>query len=129
MLYELPGAASSGTIVAALPIATGIGSTPIHAMMDSTPAIWTTSGSNFITRTFSATPDTGAGFTSAQISTATPSYGLSTKHSPGGPSQNYVYVGAQGSSNSLSVLQGPGTSYSAVSGWPVPISNPTAVAS
>ena len=129
MLYELPGAASSGTIVAGLPIASGIGSTPIHAMMDSTPAIWTTSGSSFITRTVSAIPNTGAGFSSAQISTANPSYGLSLSAYLSGTSKNYVYVGAQGSSNSLSVLQGAGTSYSAVSGWPVTISNPTAVAS
>jgi hypothetical protein len=129
-LFEFPGAANSGTIVTALPIATGIGPTPIHAMMDSTPAIWTTSGSNFITRTISATPDTGAGFTSTQISTDTPSYGLSTSAYVGVSGLNYVYVGAQGSSNSLSVLHGSGTSYSSASGWPVTtLSTPAAVAS
>jgi hypothetical protein len=57
-------------------------------MVDNTPAVWTTSGSTFITRSASSTPTTGAGYTSIQIPLTNPSYGLSVTAKNAGGTAN-----------------------------------------
>ena len=129
-LYELPQSMNSVAAVAPVAVATGIGAVPAHVMVDGTAAVWTTSGSNFVTRTTSATPNNGTGFTSSPITSLSPTYGLSITavQTPG--NTNYVFTGQQGTSNSLSLYNGSGTSYSSVSGWPVTgLSSPAAVVS
>lgn len=130
-LYEMPGAVASATAVTPLAITTAIGTAPARIMLDSTSAVWTTSGSSFITRSASATPNTGGGFTSLQLTTPTPTYGISTTAIPSGSTKNFVYVGAYAPSNTLSLFQGIGASYSSVAGWPVTtaLASPAAVAS
>ncbi len=128
-LFELPQATTAATVTPAV-ISTAVGSAPAHVMTDPAPAVWTTSGSNYITRSSSSTPNTGAGYTSAAVSTLSPTYGLSVTAIPAGGTKNYVYVGSDGGSNSLSLYQGIGTSYSSVLNWPATgLSTPAAVVS
>lgn len=130
-LYEIPGAATASVPVfpatAGISIATAIG-TGAKVFMDSAPSVWTTSGSTFVTRSSSATPDTGSGYSSNQFTTDGPTYGLSVSAVNG--SRNSIFVGAAGTTNSVSLLQGSGTSYALASGWPATgLSTPAAVAS
>jgi hypothetical protein len=118
-LYEFPQGTAASAAVTPVAIATGIGSSPSRLVIDSNPAIWTTSGSNFLTRTVLTNPNAGTGFTSAQITSLSPTYGLSISAIQAGGINNYVAVGSQGISNTLSFLQGSGTTYSSASGWPV----------
>jgi hypothetical protein len=101
-------------------------------MLDNTSgsiAVWATSGSSFITRTASATPNAGTGFTGVQVTTASPSYGISVTAIPSGNTNNYVYVSSDGTSNALQQYAGTGTSYSLSSGWTIGAgTTPTAVA-
>ncbi|CAN5473063.1 hypothetical protein BH10ACI4_BH10ACI4_26630 [soil metagenome] len=129
-LYEIPGGAAASAAVSPVSVATTIGSDPARITVDGTEAVWTTSGSNFITRTTSSTPNAGTGFSSLQLSALTPTYGLSVTATFGSPSKNYVFTSQQGSSNSLFLQAGSGTSYTSVGGWPVTgLSTPTAVVS
>ncbi len=126
-LYELPQAMNASAAVTPVAVATGIGSAPARVVVDGTKAVWTTSGSTFVTRTASSTPNTGTGFTSTQFTDLAPNYGLAVSAVVAGPT-NYVFTGAQGSNNSLSQFSGLGTSYTSASGWPVTgLSTPTAV--
>lgn len=130
VLYEIPQGVPAVSAVSPVSVATSIGSAPATVFVDSFEAVWTTSGSNFITRTASSTPNTGLGFTSTSGTQPTPTYGLSVTAVPSGGSQNYVFIDADGSSNSVSLLQGSGTSYTSVGGWPATgLSTPVGVAS
>jgi hypothetical protein len=128
-LYELPQATTAATVIPAV-VSTLVGSVPAHVMVDNTPAVWTTSGSNFVTRSASSSPNSGAGFTSTSISSLAPTYGISITAIPAGATKNYVYVGSDGGNNTLSLYQGIGTSYSSVINWPATgLSTPSAVVS
>lgn len=110
-LYEMPGAAISAGVVTPLLISTTVGPSPSHIVIDGTSAVWTTSGSNFITRTASSTPNTGLNFASQNFTSFTPTYGLSVT-AVLTATRNYVYVGSQGTSNALLAYQGLGNTYS-----------------
>ena len=126
-LYEIPQAVS-GSAVTPVSVATAIGSTPATVFVDSTESVWSTSGSNFITRTNSSTPNAGTGFTSTTGTQPTPTYGLSVSAVVSG--QNYVFLDSDGSSNSVSLIQGSGTSYNSAGGWPATgLSTPAGIAS
>ena len=106
LLYEIPQAGLTSTTTAITPVsvATGIGSTPSTVFVDSTAAVWTTSGNNFVSVTASSTPNTGTGFNTTAVSTPNPTFGLAVTAAAAG--SNYVYVDADGSSNSISLYQG-----------------------
>jgi hypothetical protein len=125
-LYELPGAATLAS-VAPIAIATGIGSNPARVMVDYTSAVWTTSGSTFITRSASSTPTTGAGYSSIQVPLTDSSYGLSATAKISGQSANSVFTSLS-SGNGIALNQGLGTAYSSATNWPVTgLSTPAAV--
>jgi hypothetical protein len=129
-LSEIPNGANAGVAVAPMTISSSVGAAPAHVMVDNTPAIWTTSGANFITRTASTTPSTGAGYSSFNVTQAYPSYGLSVTAKNAGGTSNFVYTSSQDGS-AMTLDQGLGITYgsSSVSGWPVThLSAPTAVA-
>ena len=137
-LYEIPGGATAPVPIfpatAGVSIATAIGTGP-KVVVDGAPSVWTTSGSTFITRSSSATPDTGLGYSSSQFTTGGPTYGLSASPitnipPPQNGTKSYVFIDADGTSNSMSLLQGSGNSYTLASGWPATgFSTPAAIAS
>jgi hypothetical protein len=117
-LYEIPGAVAAGAAVAPVAIATTIGSVPAHIMVDNTPAVWTTSGSTYITRTTPPNPIAGTPASSAQITTPSTTYGITVTAAVSG-SNNLVYVSEDGA-NFLDQFQGgPATTYSEDANWPV----------
>jgi hypothetical protein len=125
-LYELPGAATLASVTP-IAIATGIGPAPWHVMVDSTPAVWTTSGSTFITRSASSTPTTGVGYSSFQVPLTSPSYGLSVTAKKDGGGTNSVFTSLP-SGNGVALNQGLETAYSSATNWPVTgLSTPAAV--
>jgi len=141
-LYAIPQGASNSPVTP-ISIATSIGSGS-RVLVDSSPAVWTTSGTTSITRTACSAPNTAAGCTSTSISTVGPTYGIGvsplstiTPPSPALPfQQNSVYFSAEGNSttSSVSLFQGgPTTSYVSANSWPVTaaisgLNAPTAVA-
>ena len=128
-LYTLPQSTTAASTVP-LVVSTTVGTSPAHVMVDNTPAVWTTSGSSFVTRSATSTPNTGLGYTSTSVSTASPTYGVSITAIPAGSTKNYVYVSAGPASNSVSLYQGIGTSYASVTNWPATgLSAPAAVVS
>jgi hypothetical protein len=126
-LYEIPKATTTG--VTPVSINSSIGTAPARMMVDPT-SVWTTSGSSFVYRTASSTPNTGTGFTSTKFTTDSPSYGISLTAVPSGSTNNFVYVSAEGTSNTLAQLTGTGTSYAPNAAWPsVTAGTPASVAS
>jgi hypothetical protein len=119
-LYKI--ANGVGTGVTSVAINSGIGATPARMMVDPT-SVWTTSGDTFVTRT-------AYDSTSTQFTTASPTYGISLTAVPSGNTKNFVYVSADGTSNTLSQLTGTGTSYALNPSWPsVAAGTPASVAS
>ncbi len=119
-LYEIPGGVTSVGAVTPVSLSATIGSAPAHVLVDSNNAIWTTSGSTFITRTVVSSPSNGTGASSIQLTSPGPTNGIAvTANSGSGPStKNFVYVSADGANNVLDQFQGFGTSYAASSSWP-----------
>jgi hypothetical protein len=129
-LSEIPNGANAGAAVSPMTISSIVGAAPAHVMVDNTPAVWTTSGATYITRTASTTPSTGAGYTSSNVNQSFPSYGLSVTAKNADGTSNFVYTSSKGG-NAMTLNQGLGISYgsSSVIGWPVTTLNaPTAVA-
>ncbi len=117
-LYQIPGAVAATSAVAPVAIATTIGSAPAHMMVDNTPAIWTTSGADFITRTTPPDPIAGTPASSAQITTPSTTYGITVTGAISG-GNNLVYVSEDGG-NFLDQFQGGvATTYSEDTNWPV----------
>ncbi len=135
-LYALPSGASLSAVTP-VTIGTAVGSGS-RVLVDSSPAIWNTSGATSIYRT-ACTALTTATCSSTSTTTVGPTYGIGVSPlisvtTPSPHQQNSVYFSAGTGSNSVSLFQGtPGSSYTSVTGWPVigataGLSNPAAVA-
>jgi hypothetical protein len=132
-LYALPAAATTSPVTP-VSIATAIG-TGSRVLVDSSPAIWATSGTTKIDRTSCTTPITTANCTSSATTTVSPTYGIGVSPivSVGTPVhlQNSIYFDAGTGSNSVSLFQGtPGSAYTSVTGWPITsgLNNPAGLA-
>ena len=131
-LYEIAQGATATPPVTPVAIATAIGSAPSRVLVDSAPSVWTTSGTTSINHTVCTTPDTAAGCSSTSTTTGGPTYGIAATaiYTVSGPvTRNSIFVSVDGTSNSLTLYQGIGTTYSQITGWPVTgLSTPAAVA-
>ena len=111
-LYELPLAANNSPVTP-VKILNGTGPLPARVMIDNTSshAVWTTSGTTYVNRTVLTSPTTGTGFSSVQVPTADPTYGLSITAVAAIPNvtpttlRDFLYIGSLGSS-SLAQFQG-----------------------
>jgi hypothetical protein len=135
-LYELPQATTVAPPLTPALIASAIGAGS-RVLVDSSPAVWATSGTTSITRTVCTTPNTATGCSSSATTTVGPTYGIGVSPliavgtAPNTHQQNSVYFSAGTSSNSVSLFQGgPTTTYASVTGWPITsgLNNPAAVA-
>ena len=129
-LYEITGG-NGTTPLGPFSIYTGIG-TGSRVIVDSAPSIWTTSGANSVAHTVCTTPDTATGCTTTTIAPTGPTYGVAASafYTPlASTLRNSIFVSQDGTSDSVTLYQGIGTTYNQVTNWPVTgLSNPAAVA-
>ena len=130
-VYKIPQGASASTATTPVQISSIVGSNPVHLMVDTTQAVWVTSGSSFISRIAPGTVGDANylnGYTTTQFSVPTDSYGITVNSSGNG-----VYVTSRGANSSVSYLTGSGTNFSVAAGWPTSaglagLNNPTSIA-
>lgn len=128
-LYMIPHGASATTATTPVQISSVVGPYPVHIMVDSSQAIWVSSGSNFISQVTagsSGSPNYLNGYTTTQFTVPTDSYGIAAN-------ANGVYASSTNANSVIPFLTGSGTSYSIASGWPTAaglggLSLPTSIA-
>jgi hypothetical protein len=135
-VYMIPSAATALSAVTPVQISSVVG-TANRLFVDDSPggAIWATSGSNFVSRIAPASSGSNLlnGYSTVTFTTNSPSYGISTDRYNTGTSTNNVFISSGSSSNSVTKLNGGGSTYVAVSGWPTAagtagVNNPTSLA-
>lgn len=134
-VYMIPGASTAVAAVTPTQISSVVG-TANRLFVDNSPAgaIWASSGSTFVSRIAPASTGLNLlnGYSTVPFTTNGPTYGISTDAYNGATTSNNIYISSQSSSNSVTKLNGSGTSYAAVSGWPTSagtagVNNPTAM--
>ncbi len=136
-LYMIPGASTSSAAVAPVQISSVVGSPARIVVDNSNPsAIWSASGSNFISRTVSAASGSTNylnGYSTTTLTVASPAYGIAVSPMFGSPATNTVYVTSGSPTNTVTQFNGSATTpYAPVSGWPTAagfagLNNPTSV--
>lgn len=120
-VWIIPGGASATAAVAPVQISSTVGSTPIRILVDRNNAIWASSRDAFvsiITPGTASSPNFLNGYSTVQVATPSPSYGLAAN--AGAPGPNGVYVSIQDPVSAIDLLIASSTGYVPAVGFPTP---------
>ncbi len=122
-LYMITGGATATAAVTPVQISSVIGTANRLFIDNSTSkggAIWATSGSSFVSSVSPAISGANLlnGYNTVTFNVGSPTYGVVTDIFSASSGTNNVYVSSSSSSNFITKLNGSGSSYTVVNGWP-----------
>jgi hypothetical protein len=129
-LYMIPHGATDASATP-VQISSTVGSNPSHLIVDSSQAIWVSSGDAYVSRIAPGTVGDATylnGYTTTQFPVPANSNDITS-----GPAGGGIYVSSD-TANNVTFLAGSGTNYQPASGWPnvlagiAGLNNPTTVA-